>query len=62
MTDEMVTQLEEKERFNNAILNEEVGGRKPTLYTWIVRWQSSSEYGLNLNEKLIEPAKKRDKL
>lgn len=53
----MATQLEEMEIFNKVILNEESAGRKLTPYTWIVRWQNSAEYTLNLNDKFIEPAK-----
>lgn len=53
----MATQQEEKENFNKIVLNEESAGRKLTPYTWIVRWQNSAEYTLNLNEKFVEPAR-----
>lgn len=51
-------QTEAQIQFNDAVRNEECGGKKITPYAWISRWQNEHEFGLDERVSVIENAKK----
>lgn len=53
----MATQLDEKNKFNSCVLNDEYHMKTITPYTWVFRWQNEREFTLNINENTVEAAK-----
>lgn len=56
-TTKMTTQIDEKARFNSAILNDSYQLNSTIPYTWVFRWSNEKEFKLNVSDDTVSAAK-----